>query len=116
MQNKADYSIRNTDGKTALDLSDPSAHQVLTGEYRQEELLEAARTGNTGVLMSLLTPLNVNCHAGDGRKVRDGFLCRWLVNCCNLFRVIVHSLALGCRLQSGGRGAAAPPVWCGCAR
>ncbi len=69
MQNKADCSIRNTDGKTALDLSDPSAHLVLTGEYRREELLEAARTGNTEILMALLTPLNVNCHAGDGRKV-----------------------------------------------
>ena len=69
MQNKADCSIRNTDGKTALDLSDPSTRLVLTGEYRKEELLEAARTGNTGVLMALLTPLNVNCHAGDGRKV-----------------------------------------------
>lgn len=69
MQNKADYTIRNTDGKTALDLSDPSTRLVLTGEYRKEELLEASRTGNTGVLMALLTPLNVNCHAGDGRKV-----------------------------------------------
>lgn len=69
MQNKADCSIRNTDGKTALDLSDPSTRLVLTGEYHKEELLEAARTGNTGVLMAILTPLNMNCHAGDGRKV-----------------------------------------------
>lgn len=74
MQNKADCSIRNTDGKTAFDLSDPSTRLVLTGEYRKEELLEAARTGNTGVLMALLTPLNVNCHAGDGRKVWSLFL------------------------------------------
>ena len=70
MQNKADCSIRNSDGKTALDLSDPSTRLVLTGEYHREELLEAARVGNTAVLMALLTPLNVNCHAGDGRKVR----------------------------------------------
>lgn len=69
MQNKADCSIRNTDGKTSLDLSDPSTRLVLTGEYHKDELLEAARIGNTGVLMALLTPLNVNCHAGDGRKV-----------------------------------------------
>lgn len=69
MQNKADCSIRNTDGKTALDLADPSTRLVLTGEYHKEELLEAARTGNTGVLMALLIPLNMNCHAGDGRKV-----------------------------------------------
>ena len=70
MQNKADSFIRNTDGKTSLDLSDPSTRLVLTGDYRKEELLEASRIGNTGVLMALLTPLNVNCHAGDGRKVR----------------------------------------------
>ena len=70
LQNVADSCIRNTDGKTALDLSDPATHQVLTGEYHKEELLEAARTGNTDVLMSLLTPMNVNSHAGDGRKVR----------------------------------------------
>lgn len=69
MQNRADCSIRNMDGKTALDLADPSARLVLTGDYHKEELLEAARTGNTEVLMALLTPLNVNCHAEDGRKV-----------------------------------------------
>ena len=27
------------------------------------------RTGNEELLMALLTPLNVNCHAADGRKV-----------------------------------------------
>ena len=27
------------------------------------------RSGNEEKLMSLLTPLNVNCHASDGRKV-----------------------------------------------
>ena len=43
---------------------------MLTGQYRQEELLEAARTGNDELLLGLLTPLNVNSHAGDGRKVR----------------------------------------------
>ena len=42
---------------------------VLTGEYKKDELLEAARSGNEEKLMSLLTPLNVNCHASDGRKV-----------------------------------------------
>lgn len=29
----------------------------------------SSRTGNEEVVMALLTPLNVNCHAGDGRKV-----------------------------------------------
>ena len=68
LQHCADANIRNTDGKTALDLADPSAKAVLTGEYKKDELLEAARSGNEDKLMSLLTPLNVNCHASDGRK------------------------------------------------
>ena len=42
---------------------------VLTGEYKKDDLLESARSGNEEKLMSLLTPLNVNCHASDGRKV-----------------------------------------------
>ena len=41
---------------------------VLTGEYKKDELLEAARNGNEEQLNGLLTPLNVNCHASDGRK------------------------------------------------
>ncbi|XP_077992722.1 poly [ADP-ribose] polymerase tankyrase-2-like [Glandiceps talaboti] len=68
LQHGADPNIRNTDGKTALDLAEPSAKAVLTGEYKKDELLEAARSGNEDKLMSLLTPLNVNCHASDGRK------------------------------------------------
>lgn len=46
-----------------------SSTQIFTGEYKKDELLEAARSGNEDKLMSLLTPLNVNCHASDGRKV-----------------------------------------------
>ena len=42
----------------------------VVGEYKKDELLEAARSGNEEKMMSLLTPLNVNCHASDGRKVR----------------------------------------------
>ncbi|XP_066509234.1 poly [ADP-ribose] polymerase tankyrase-1-like isoform X2 [Hoplias malabaricus] len=68
LQHGADPNIRNTDGKSALDLADPSAKSVLTGEYKKDELLEAARSGNEDKLMALLTPLNVNCHASDGRK------------------------------------------------
>ena len=41
----------------------------LQGEYKKDELLEAARSGNEEKLMALLTTLNVNCHASDGRKV-----------------------------------------------
>jgi hypothetical protein len=40
-----------------------------SGEYRKDELLEAARSGNEEKLLSLLTSTNVNCHASDGRKV-----------------------------------------------
>ncbi|XP_060795530.1 poly [ADP-ribose] polymerase tankyrase-2-like isoform X1 [Neoarius graeffei] len=68
LQHGAEPSIRNTDGRTALDLAEASTKAVLTGEYRKDELLESARRGNEEKLMSLLTPLNVNCHASDGRK------------------------------------------------
>ena len=69
LQHGADAAIRNSDGKTALDLAEPTAKLVLTGDYKKDELLEAARTGNEEVLMALISPLNVNCHADDGRKV-----------------------------------------------
>lgn len=68
LQHGADAQIRNTDGKVALDLADPSTRSVLTGDYRKDELLEAARSGNEEKLLSLLTSANVNCHASDGRK------------------------------------------------
>ncbi|XP_051272906.1 poly [ADP-ribose] polymerase tankyrase-2-like isoform X3 [Dicentrarchus labrax] len=68
LQHGAESTIRNIDGRTALDLAEPSAKAVLTGEYRKDELLESARSGNEEKLMALLTPLNVNCHASDGRK------------------------------------------------
>ncbi|XP_074815167.1 poly [ADP-ribose] polymerase tankyrase-2 isoform X3 [Natator depressus] len=68
LQHGAEPAIRNTDGRTALDLADPSAKAVLTGEYKKDELLESARGGNEEKMMALLTPLNVNCHASDGRK------------------------------------------------
>ena len=69
LQCGADAAIRNSDGKTALDLAEPTAKLVLSGDYKKEELLEAARTGNEELLMAFITPLNVNCHADDGRKV-----------------------------------------------
>uniref|UniRef100_A0A665VYG3 Poly [ADP-ribose] polymerase n=1 Tax=Echeneis naucrates TaxID=173247 RepID=A0A665VYG3_ECHNA len=68
LQHGAEPTIRNTDGRTALDLAEFSTKAVLTGEYRKDELLESARSGNEEKLMALLTPLNVNCHASDGRK------------------------------------------------
>ncbi|MBN3304408.1 TNKS2 protein, partial [Amia calva] len=68
LQHGAEPTIRNTDGRTALDLAEPSTKAVLTGEYKKDELLESARGGNEEKMMALLTPLNVNCHASDGRK------------------------------------------------
>ncbi|XP_046850055.1 poly [ADP-ribose] polymerase tankyrase-1-like isoform X2 [Xenia sp. Carnegie-2017] len=68
LQHGADPCIRNTDGKTALDVAESSCKSVLNGDYKKDELLEASRNGNEDKLMSLLTPLNVNCHASDGRK------------------------------------------------
>ena len=49
--------------------ADVGVNLVWTGEYKKDELLEAARSGNEEQMMALLTPLNVNCHASDGRKV-----------------------------------------------
>ena len=68
LQHGADPAIRNSEGKTPVDVSDPETKLVLMGEFKKDELLEAARSGNEDKLMSLLTPLNVNCHASDGRK------------------------------------------------
>uniref|UniRef100_A0A672R8S9 Uncharacterized protein n=1 Tax=Sinocyclocheilus grahami TaxID=75366 RepID=A0A672R8S9_SINGR len=65
LQHGAEPTIQNTDGRTALDLAEPSPNLC---DYRKDELLESARSGNEEKLMSLLTPLNVNCHASDGRK------------------------------------------------
>lgn len=68
LQHGASTSIRNSENKTPLDLSDPCTRPVLTGDYRKDELLEAARSGAEDGLLALLTPLNVNCHASDGRR------------------------------------------------
>ncbi|XP_075222552.1 tankyrase isoform X2 [Lycorma delicatula] len=68
LQHGADPSIRNTEGKTALEVAEPGPRAVLVGEHRKEELLEAARAGAEDRLLALLTPLNVNCHASDGRR------------------------------------------------
>ena len=52
----------------------------MTGEYKKDELLESARSGNEEKMMSILTPLNVNSHAGDGRKVRRASMCPYSPN------------------------------------
>lgn len=68
LQHGANPNIRNSENKTPLELSDENTRPVLTGEYRKDELLEAARSGAKERLLALLTPLNVNCHASDGRR------------------------------------------------
>ncbi|XP_053623238.1 poly [ADP-ribose] polymerase tankyrase isoform X2 [Plodia interpunctella] len=68
LQHGADPNIRNTEGKTPLDLADSATRPVLTGEYCAADVLEAARSGADTRLASLLTPLNVNVHAHDGRR------------------------------------------------
>lgn len=68
LQHGANPNIRNSEQKTPLDLADENTRPVLTGEYCKDELLEAARSGAEDRLLALLTPLNVNCHASDGRR------------------------------------------------
>lgn len=68
LQNGADTASVNSEGKTPLELASPPTKPVLAGEYKKDELLEAARNGSEDRLTALLTPLNVNCHAADGRK------------------------------------------------
>lgn len=68
LQHGADINLRNSENKTPMDLADAVLKPVLTGDYRKDELLEAARLGDEERLMTLLTPLNVNCHASDGRR------------------------------------------------
>ncbi|XP_055921141.1 poly [ADP-ribose] polymerase tankyrase [Eupeodes corollae] len=68
LQHGANPNIRNSEQKTPMELADESTRPVLTGEYRKDELLEAARSGAEDRLLALLTPLNVNCHASDGRR------------------------------------------------
>lgn len=64
LQHGGDSSIRNSENKTPLDIADPCVKDVLTGDYRKDELLEAARLGAEDRLLALLTPLNLNCHLG----------------------------------------------------
>lgn len=68
LQHGADSSLLNTDRKAPIDLANGQAREVLLGTYRQDELLEAAKVGDEQLLMQILTPLNVNCHASDGRR------------------------------------------------
>ena len=89
LQNGADYTVQNTEGQTPFDVADPVCKSILKGtipkvvtlfptfygpmkylpgDYKKQEMLEASRNGSEEKLQLLLTPLNVNCHALDGRK------------------------------------------------
>ena len=72
----ADVTRKNCDGKSPLDLCAEGSdlRALLTGDYRKSELLEAAKKGDEKTLMQLLTPLNVNAQATDGRKVSFSIL------------------------------------------
>jgi tankyrase len=46
LQQGADPTLRNSEGKTALDVADPLTRPVLSeADYRKDELLEVARSG-----------------------------------------------------------------------
>lgn len=68
LRHGGNFNLRNSEGKTPIDLADGNIKPILTGEYRKDELLEAARLGDEQKLLELLNPLNVNCHASDGRR------------------------------------------------
>ena len=68
LQHGADITIRNSEGKTPIDVADVSTQLVFLENYRIADVLEAARSGDEDQLLSLVTPLNVNCHASDGRR------------------------------------------------
>lgn len=68
LRHGGNWNLRNSEGKTPIDLADPTTKPILTGDYRKDELLEAARLGDEQKLLELLNPLNVNCHAMDGRR------------------------------------------------
>lgn len=104
LQHGASPSARNSDGKSSSDLADTSAKAVLCGEHRKDELLEAARSGNEDKLLFLLTPLNVNCHASDGRKSTPLHLAAGY----NRIRVVQLLLEKGADVHAKDKGGLVP--------
>lgn len=76
----------------------------MTGDYRKEELLEAARSGNEDKILSLLTPLNVNCHASDGRKSTPLHLAAGY----NRTQIVQRLLQHGADVQAKDKGGLVP--------
>ena len=126
LQHGADHNIRNAEGikqiksslysfmlhiivfiilgKIPLDVADNTTRPVLTGDYRKEELLEAARSGNEDKILSLLTPLNVNCHASDGRKSTPLHLAAGY----NRTQIVQRLLQHGADVQAKDKGGLVP--------
>uniref|UniRef100_A0A336MN10 Poly [ADP-ribose] polymerase n=1 Tax=Culicoides sonorensis TaxID=179676 RepID=A0A336MN10_CULSO len=104
LQHGADPSIRNSENKTPLDIADPCVIPVLTGEYRKDELLEAARLGAEDRLLELLTPLNVNCHAADGRRSTP----LHLASGYNRIRIVQILLQNGANVHAKDKGGLVP--------
>ncbi|EUB59223.1 Tankyrase-1 [Echinococcus granulosus] len=104
LQAKADPYLRNLDGKTPLDFAEGPTAQVLVGDFRKTELLEAARTGKEDKLVSLLTPQNVNCHADDGRKSTPLHLAAGY----NRTRIVQILLATGADVRAKDKGGLIP--------
>ena len=63
-------------------------------------MLEAARNGNEEKLAALLTPLNVNCHAEDGRKSTPLHLAAGY----NRTRIVQLLLKYGADVQAKDKG------------
>lgn len=102
LQLGADYNLKNLDGKTPIELNakNETIQSIFDGEYRKDELLEAARSGNEDQLKQLLTPFNINCHASDGRKSTP----LHLASGYNRVKIVQHLLALGADVHAKDKG------------
>lgn len=102
LQLGADFKLKNLDGKTPLELNDKNEtiQAIFDGEYRKDELLEAARSGNEEQLKLLLTPFNINCHASDCRKSTP----LHLASGYNRVKIVQHLLALGADVNAKDKG------------
>ena len=104
LQHGANAELRNSENKTPLDLADANTKPILTGEYRKDELLEAARLGDEQRLLELLNPLNVNCHASDGRRSTP----LHLASGYNRIRVVQILLQHGADVHAKDKGGLVP--------
>ncbi|XP_063699423.1 poly [ADP-ribose] polymerase tankyrase [Culicoides brevitarsis] len=104
LQHGGDPTLRNSENKTPLDIADASVIPVLTGDYRKDELLEAARLGIEDKLLALLTPINANCHAADGRRSTP----LHLASGYNRIRIVQILLQNGANVHAKDKGGLVP--------